>query len=59
MKEILVDKIQTSGEVPPALILDVSAVGKPGMIRTQMGNHNRSVMVAVYGMPCSIPPCKK
>jgi hypothetical protein len=39
----------------PALLLGVSAgycqralVGKSGMIRTQMGKHNRSVM-AVYG----------
>jgi hypothetical protein len=25
------------------------------MISTQMGMHNRSVMVAVYGSPCAIP----
>jgi hypothetical protein len=31
-------------------------VGKSGMIRTQMGNHVISAMVAVYGTPCAIPP---
>jgi hypothetical protein len=29
-----------------------------GMIVTQVGKHNRSVMVAVYGTPCVIPPRK-
>jgi hypothetical protein len=27
-----------------------------GMIRTQMVKHNNSVMVAVYGTPCEMPP---
>jgi hypothetical protein len=31
-------------------------VGEWGVIRTQVGKHNRSVMVAVYGTPCAIPP---
>jgi hypothetical protein len=55
-----------SRQVSPALILGVSAgycqralVDGTGMIRTQMGKHNRSVMVAVYGTPCVIPPCKQ
>jgi hypothetical protein len=26
------------------------------MIKTQMGTHNRSEMVAVLGIPCTIPP---
>jgi hypothetical protein len=26
------------------------------MIRTHMETHNRSVIVAVYGTPCAIPP---
>jgi hypothetical protein len=25
------------------------------MTRTQMGKHNKSLMVAVYGTPCAIP----
>jgi hypothetical protein len=29
-------------------------VGESGMIRTHMGKHNRSVMVAVHGAPCAI-----
>jgi hypothetical protein len=55
-----------SHQVSPDLLLGVSAgycrramVGESGMIRTQMGMHNRSVMVAVYGMPCVIPSCKQ
>jgi len=28
------------------------------MIRTQMGKHKISVMVAVHGTPCAIPPRK-
>jgi hypothetical protein len=43
--------------VLPALVLGVSAsycqravVGESGMIRTQKGKYNRSVMVAVYRM---------
>jgi hypothetical protein len=31
-------------------------VGESGMIRTQMGKHSSSAMVAVYGTPCAIPP---
>jgi hypothetical protein len=31
-------------------------VGESGMIRTQMGNETGSVMVAVYGTPCTILP---
>jgi hypothetical protein len=53
-----------SFQVSPALLPDVSVgycqravVDKSGMIRTQMGMHNRSEMVAVLGMPCTIPPC--
>jgi hypothetical protein len=34
-------------------------VDESGMIRTQMRKHNRSVMVAVYGMPCAIPSHKQ
>jgi hypothetical protein len=65
MKEILVSKIhgQILTENSPAPLLDVCAgynqrglLGESGMIRTQMGKHNRSVMVAVYGTPCVIPP---
>jgi hypothetical protein len=26
------------------------------IIRTQVGRHNRSVMVVMYGAPCAIPP---
>jgi hypothetical protein len=49
----------------PASLLDVSAgycqkalIGESGMIRAQMGKHNRSVMVAVYGTPCATRPRK-
>jgi hypothetical protein len=31
-------------------------VGESRMIRTQMGKHNISVKVAVYDVPCVIPP---
>jgi hypothetical protein len=31
-------------------------VDESGMIRTQMGTHNRSAIVAVLGTPCAIPP---
>jgi hypothetical protein len=34
-------------------------VDEPGIIRTQMGKHNRSVMVAVYGTPCATLPLKQ
>jgi hypothetical protein len=47
----------------PALLPDVSAgywdtavVDESGMIRTQMGMHNRSEMVTLLGTPCLIPP---
>jgi hypothetical protein len=47
----------------PASLLGVSAgycqrsvLGESGMIRTQMGKHSRSVVVAVYGTPCVIQP---
>jgi hypothetical protein len=49
-------------QVFPALLPDVSAgycqgavVDESGMIRTQVGVHNRSEMAAVLGTPCAIP----
>jgi hypothetical protein len=49
----------------PASLLEVSAgycqravVGESGRIRTQMRKQNRSVMVAVFGMPSAIPAHK-
>jgi hypothetical protein len=52
-----------SRQVSPHLLLGVSAgyfqrtlVGESRMIRTWMGKHNRSVMVAMYGTHCAIPP---
>jgi hypothetical protein len=36
-----------------------AVVGESGMIRTQMGKHNRLIMVAVYGTPSAIPPCRE
>jgi hypothetical protein len=49
-----------------ASLLGVSAgycyralVGESGMIKTLMGKHNGSVMVAVYGTPWAIPPRKQ
>jgi hypothetical protein len=36
-----------------------AVVGESGIIRTQMGKHNRSVMVAVFGTPREIPPRKQ
>jgi hypothetical protein len=61
---LLVDKIHGhSPQVSPASVLGVSTgycrralLGKSGMMRTLMGTHNRSVMIAVYGTPCAIPP---
>jgi len=55
VKEILTSKVHGHFcQVSPASILGVSAgycqtalVGESGIIRTQMGKHNRSVMVAV------------
>jgi len=53
-------------QVSFALLLGLSAgycqralVGESVMIRTQMGKHNRSDMIAVYRMPCAIPPSKQ
>jgi hypothetical protein len=50
-----------SRQVSPALLLDISAdifqralADEPGMIRTQMGTHDRSI-VAVHGTLCTIP----
>jgi hypothetical protein len=34
-------------------------VDESGIVGTQTGKHNRVVMVAVYGTPCEIPPCKQ
>jgi hypothetical protein len=52
-----------SRQVSPASPPDVSAgncqralVDESGIIRTQMNTHNRSVMVAVLGTLCAIPP---
>jgi hypothetical protein len=64
VKEIPVDKIHDiSYQVSTAALPGVSAsygqralVGESLMIRTQMGKNNRSVMVAMYGTPCAIPP---
>jgi hypothetical protein len=51
-----------SSQVSPSSLSDVSAgyyqegmVDESGMIRTQMGKHNRSVMVPVLGTPCTTP----
>jgi hypothetical protein len=33
-----------------------AAMDESGMNRARMGKHNRSVIVAVYGTPCGIPP---
>jgi hypothetical protein len=53
-----------SCQVYPALLLGVSVgncekdvVVESGMIRTQVGTHNRSKILAVHGMPCAIPSC--
>jgi hypothetical protein len=67
MKEILVSKIQDiSHEVFLALLLGFFAGScqkaledESGLIRFHMGKHYRSVMVAVYGTPCAIPPSKQ
>jgi hypothetical protein len=52
-------------KISSALLVGVSAgyyqralVDKSLMIRTQMGKHNRSEMITVYGAPCAIPSCK-
>jgi hypothetical protein len=36
----------------------IGLVDESGMIRTQTGTHNISVIVAVYGTPYAIPHCK-
>jgi hypothetical protein len=67
MREIFVGKINGylwhsfSFSVTRCLcwLLPGAQVGKSGIGRTQMGKHNGSVMVAVYGTPCSIPPHKQ
>jgi hypothetical protein len=63
MKEILIGKIHGYfSQVSLDLLIGASAsycqgalVGVSEMIRTHMGKHNRSVMVAVYGTPCAVP----
>jgi hypothetical protein len=52
-----------SRQVFPALLLGVPAgyyqrslVSESGIVITQMGKKNRSIMVAVHGMPCAISP---
>jgi hypothetical protein len=64
--EILVGKIDVlSRQVSPASLLgdcryyQRTLVDQSGMIRTHMGKYSRSVMVAVYGTPCAIPPRKQ
>jgi hypothetical protein len=66
MKEILVGKFtDISCQVSPASLPGISAsyyqrslISESGTIRAQMGMHSRSVIVAMYGTPCAIPPCK-
>jgi hypothetical protein len=66
MKRYLYEKFtDVSHQDFPAFILGVSAgycqraiAGESGVIRTHMGKHNGSVMVAVYGTVCAIPPRK-
>jgi hypothetical protein len=61
MKEILhrQNSVLISRQVSLASLLDVSAsncqralVDESGVIRTQMGMHNRSKIVTVQGSPC-------
>jgi hypothetical protein len=66
MKEILVGKISRKylAKFFPDLSLGVSAgycqrslvAESVIIIRPQVGRHNRSVMVVMYGAPCAIPP---
>jgi hypothetical protein len=49
-----------------ASLLGVSAgnchralVNIAGMIRTQMGMHNRTEIATVHWMPCAVPPCNR
>jgi hypothetical protein len=65
MKEILHRHNTTTifHQVSPALLLDISAgncqralVDVSGMVRTQMGMHNISEMVAVQVPPCAPTP---
>jgi hypothetical protein len=70
MKEILLgtcrQNLQTFlAKFLPASLLGVPAgychrapVGESEMIITQIGKHNRSVMVVVYGTPCAVLPQK-
>jgi hypothetical protein len=66
MKEILVGKMHISCQVYPTSLLGVSTcycqralLDESVMIRTQIGKHNISVIVAVYGTPCAIPRRKQ
>jgi hypothetical protein len=64
MKETLAGKVHSHfSPVYPAFLLGVSAgycyralVDESEMITAQMGKKNRSVMVTVCGMPCTVPP---
>jgi hypothetical protein len=38
------------------LVIERDLVDELRTIRTQMGTHNRSDVVAVHGTPCAIPP---
>jgi hypothetical protein len=55
MKEILVIKFTDIS----LLVTATALVDESGIIISQMRKHNRSVMVAVYGTPCAIPPRKQ
>jgi hypothetical protein len=67
MKGILVGKTKGHfSSIYPALLLGACAsylqralVSESGMIRNQMRKQNRSVTVAMYGTPCTIPPRKQ
>jgi hypothetical protein len=47
--------IRTSLLGVSACYYQMPLVGESGMIRTQMGKHNKSAMVAVHGTPCAMP----
>jgi hypothetical protein len=58
--------IAISGQISPSSLLDISAiywqkalVDESGNIITHKGKHNISEMVAVYGSPYAISPCKQ
>jgi hypothetical protein len=67
MKEIIVGKIHGHfSQVSPSYLLGDSVgycqralVVEAQMIRTQKGKQNRSLMVAMYGTSCTIPPRKQ